>query len=336
MLSGSSGAWMLWNGDCRSWNRADSLNASVISGGYYRAVPQTELELPESRLRTPPQTPARDAGRDSYVTVIRPAHGVPRIDFRELWRYRELLGIFIWRDIKVRYKQTAIGAGWAVFQPLFTAVVYSLIFGRFAKFPSGSLPYPIFAFAGILAWQYFSGALNVSSSSLVSNVSLVTKVYFPRVLLPLAGVLVPLVDVLLAFWVLVAMMFWFHTFPGPQVVLAPLFILLALVSALGAGLALSALNTRFRDVPYAIPAVMQVLPFLSGVPFALNGAPEKWQWLLSVNPITTVVTGWRWCLLDGPPPVLGQALLGSGVALVLLFAGLAYFRRSEPGVADTI
>lgn len=297
---------------------------------------ETQVQIPESRVGSSAQATDPSAGRDDYVTVIRPQQGWPRVDFRELWRYRELLGIFIWRDLKVRYKQTAIGAGWAIFQPLFTAVVYSLIFGRFAKFPSASLPYPIFAYSGILAWQYFSGALNVSSSSLVSNVPLITKVYFPRLLLPLAGVLVPLVDFLLAFWVLIGMMFWFHTFPGLHAVLAPLFILLALVAALGAGLILAALNARFRDVPYAIPAIMQVLPFLSGVPFALNGAPEKWQWLLSINPITTVVGGWRWCLLNGPAPVLGQALLGAGVAVITLVVGLAYFRRSEPGVADTI
>jgi lipopolysaccharide transport system permease protein len=299
-------------------------------------MPPTELRVPERLVEPGDRTSRPPMERESTVTVIRPSKAWPRIDFRELWRYRELLGIFIWRDLKVRYKQTAIGAGWAIFQPLFTAIVYSLIFGRFAKFPSGSLPYPIFAFAGLLAWQYFSAALNVTSGSLVANVALVTKVYFPRLLLPIAGVLVPLVDFLLAFWVLIAMMFWYHTFPGAQVVLGPLFILLALVSALGAGLGLAALNARFRDVPYAIPAIMQVLPFLSGVPFALNGVPVKWQWLLSVNPITTVVTGWRWCLLDGPPPVLGQALLGAGVAVLTLFAGLAYFRRTEPRVADTI
>jgi lipopolysaccharide transport system permease protein len=299
-------------------------------------MPPTELQVPRTRLPAPERVPEADAGRDDYVTVIRPATGWPRVGFAELWRYRELLGIFVWRDLKVRYKQTAVGAGWAIFQPLFTAVVYSLVFGRFARFPSGSLPYPIFAFAGILAWQYFSAALNVSSTSLVSNGTLVTKVYFPRLLLPLAGVLVPLVDFVLASSVLVGMMFWFDVFPAAQVLLAPLFILLALVTALGAGLGLSALNARFRDVPYAIPAIMQVLPLLSGVPYALNGVPVKWQWLLSINPMTTVVTGWRWCVLDGPAPVLGQAALGVGVALLMLFSGLMYFRRSEPRVADTI
>jgi len=294
----------------------------------------TPVQKPRLRLPVPSRLVAPD--RDVPVTVIEPARSWPRLDYRELWRYRELLGVFIWRDLKVRYKQTVIGVGWAIFQPLFTAVVYSLIFGRFAKFPSGALPYPIFAFAGILAMQYFSGALNISSGSLSANIPLLTKVYFPRLLLPLAGVSVPLVDFVLSSWVLIGMMFWFHTYPSVHVVLAPLFILLALVAALGAGLILAALTARFRDVPYAIPAFMQVLPFLSGVPFALNGAPAKWQWLLSINPITTVVAGWRWCLLDGPPPVLGQALLGTCVAVLTLVAGLAYFRRSEPRVADTI
>ena len=195
-------------------------------------MPQTEVRIPKARVEAAESAARPELERETSVTVIRPSKGWPRVDFRELWRYRELLWIFVWRDIKVRYKQTAIGAGWAIFQPLF--------------------------------------------------------------------------------------------------------ILLALVSALGAGLGLAALNARFRDVPYAIPAIMQVLPFLSGVPFSLNGVPPKWQWLLSLNPITTVVSGWRWCLLDAPPPVLGQALLGALVAVVTLFCGLAYFRRSEPRVADTI
>lgn len=274
--------------------------------------------------------------RARHVTVIRPATRWPRLDFGELWRFRELLAIFVWRDLKVRYKQTLIGAVWAIFQPAFTALVYTLVFGKFAKFPSGNLPYPIFAFSGVLAWQYFASALNVSSASIVSNVPLVTKVYFPRLLLPLAGVLVPIVDLVLAGVVMVGMIAWFHTWPGPAVVLAPFFILLALVAALGGALVLSALNVRYRDVPYAIPVFMQVLPFLSGVPYSLDGAPEKWQWLLSLNPVTAVVAGWRWTVLDGPKPVPGQFAVSVGVALLLLVAGLAYFRRSEPRFADTI
>jgi lipopolysaccharide transport system permease protein len=276
------------------------------------------------------------AQRAGHVTVIRVASGWPRLDLGELWRFRELLAIFIWRDLKVRYKQTHIGALWAIFQPAFTALVYTLIFGKFAKFPSGNLPYPIFAFSGVLAWQYFAGALNVSSASIVSNVPLVTKVYFPRLLLPIAGVLVPLVDLLLACLVLIGMIFWFHTWPGPAIVLAPLFILLALVTALGAALGLSALNVRYRDVAYAIPVFMQVLPFLSGVPYSLDGAPEKWQWLLSLNPLTAVVAGWRWTVLKGPEPVPGQLAISVAVSLLVFVGGIAYFRRSEPRFADSI
>jgi lipopolysaccharide transport system permease protein len=164
----------------------------------------------------------------------------------------------------------------------------------------------------------------------------VTKVYFPRLLLPIAGVLVPLVDLVLACVVLVGMIFWFHTWPGPAIVLAPFFILLALLTALGASLALSALNVRYRDVAYAIPVFMQVLPFLSGVPYSLDGAPEKWQWLLSLNPLTAVVAGWRWTVLDGPEPVLGQLAISVGVAVLVFVAGIAYFRRSEPRFADSI
>jgi homopolymeric O-antigen transport system permease protein len=297
----------------------------------------TPLRTPTRRPPEPRLSDEREAARAvDYITVISPAVRWPRLDLGELWRFRELLAIFIWRDLKVRYKQTVIGAAWAVFQPVFTALVYTLIFGRFAKFPSGNLPYPVFAFAGVLAWQYFSASLNTASASVVSNVPLVTKVYFPRLLLPIAGVVVPLVDLVLASTVLVGMIIWFHTWPSPAIALAPLFILLALVTALGGALGLSALNTRYRDVPYAIPVFMQVLPFLSGVPYSLEGAPTKWQWLLSLNPVTAVVTGWRWTVLDGPPPVPGQVAVSVSVALLIFAGGLAYFRRSEPRFADTI
>ena len=287
------------------------------------------------RQAAPTQAPARSA-RSSQLTVIRPATNWPHLNFGELWRFRDLLGIFIWRDLKVRYKQTVIGAVWAIFQPAFTALVYTLVFGKFAKFPSGNLPYPIFAFSGVLAWQYFSSALNVASGSVLGNVPLVTKVYFPRLLLPIAGVLTPLVDLALAFLVLVPMMAWYNTWPGAAVVLAPAFILLALFTALGASLILGALNVRYRDVRYVIPLFMQVLPFLSGVPYSLDGAPEKWQWILSINPLTAVVAGWRWALLDGPQPVFGQFMVSFTVALAMFVVGIAYFRRSEPHFADTI
>jgi lipopolysaccharide transport system permease protein len=297
-------------------------------------VAETQVQPRQRPVDDKTTTPSASPG--GPVTIIRPASRWPRLDLRELWRYRELLGILIWRDLKVRYKQTVIGAGWAIFQPVITAAVYTLVFGRFANFPSGRLPYPIFAFAGILAWQYFSSAMTVSSTSLVANVGLLTKVYFPRLLLPLSAVLVPIVDFVLALVVLVGLMAWYDTWPSTAVVLAPAFIVLAFITALGIGLFLSALQVRYRDVPYVLPVFMQILPFLSGVPYALDGVPVKWQWLLSLNPMTAVISGWRWTMLDGPRPVGGQVAVGVGVALILLVAGLAFFKRSEPKFADTI
>jgi len=300
-------------------------------------VTETQIKPRRREVDDTVERPSTESGRAEALTIIRPATRWPRLEVSELWRYRELLGIFIWRDLKVRYKQSVIGVGWAVFQPAFTALVYTLIFGKFAKFPSGNKPYPVFAVSGLLAWQYFAAALNVSANSIVANVTLVTKVYFPRLLLPLGGVLVPLVDTLIsALFVMVPLILWFHTYPGPAVVFAPLFILLALLTALGGSLILSALNVRYRDVPYVIPLFMQVLPFLSGVPYSLDGAPEKWQWLLSLNPLTAVVAGWRWAVMSGPPPVPGQLAVSVTVTLLLLVAGLAYFRRSEPRFADNI
>jgi lipopolysaccharide transport system permease protein len=288
---------------------------------------------------TPPAAvplPAREE-RVDRVFVIRPAPRWPHLDLGELWHFRELLLTFVWRDVKVRYKQTFLGVAWALLVPVFTATVYIVIFGKFARFPSGDLPYPSLVLAGLLAMQYFTSALTGSSTSLVSNVNLVTKVYFPRVLLPIAAVLVPVVDFLLALVVLVPLMAWYGTWPdGVEVVLAPAFIGLAFVTALGIGFLLSALNVRYRDVPYAIPVFLQVLPFVSGVPYELTQIPERWQWILSVNPMTAVISGWRWSVLGAPAPDPGQAAVGVAVAVVLLLGGLAFFRSSEPRFADNI
>ncbi len=274
---------------------------------------------------------------DGRVTVIRPAARWPRVDLRELWHYHELLGIFVWRDLKVRYKQTSIGAAWAIFQPVLIAAVYAIVFGRFAKFPSGGIPYPIFVFAGLLPWQYFASALNSGAISLVANTNLVTKVYFPRLLLPLATIAVPIVDLLLGGVVLLGLMGFYDKWPtGPEVFLAPAFVLLAAATALGLGLWLSAVNVRYRDVPYALPVFMQVLPLLSGVPFAIEEAPEKWQWILAMNPMSAVIAGWRWAVLGAIEPDWGQVGVGVTMAFLLLLGGLWYFRSSEPGFADTI
>jgi lipopolysaccharide transport system permease protein len=214
--------------------------------------------------------------------------------------------------------------------------VFTLVFGRFANFPSKDVPYPIFTYSALLPWTYFASAVGLASASLVSNKGLVTKVYFPRVLLPLASVTVPIVDFLLAFVVLVGMMFWFQVWPSAALVLAPLFLAMAFVAALGVSLFLTALNVRYRDVPYAIPFLMQIWLFLSGVVYAINALPEKWQWLLALNPMTAVIAGFQWGVLGTSAPDLGKTLVSVAATAVFFVVGLWYFRRSEPRFADTI
>jgi lipopolysaccharide transport system permease protein len=221
--------------------------------------------------------------------------------------------------------------------PAFTALIYVIIFGKFANFPAGSTPYPTLVIAGVLPMQYFTSSLTQSSMSLLANLPLVTKVYFPRTLLPLTGVTVPLVDLVVGLPVLLALMWKYGTWPeGWKVITAPLFMLLAAVTVLGFGLLLSAVNVRYRDVRYMIPVFIQVLPLLSGVMFAVDQIPEKWQWILSFNPMTSVIAGWRWAMLDANAPDPGQVALGVSVALALFLVGLAVFRSSEPRFADTI
>jgi lipopolysaccharide transport system permease protein len=221
--------------------------------------------------------------------------------------------------------------------PIFTAAVYVVVFGKFANFPSGDVPYPSLVIAGVLPMQYFASAMTGASMSLASNLPLVTKVYFPRALLPLAAVLVPMVDFVVGLPVLLTLMWYYDTWPGGwEVLLAPAFIALAFITALGIGLFLSALNVRFRDVRYVIPVFLQVLPLLSGVMYAVDQIPTKWQWILALNPMTAVISGWRWAVLDANAPQLGQTAVGVGVAIVLFIGGLAIFRSSEPRFADTI
>jgi lipopolysaccharide transport system permease protein len=269
--------------------------------------------------------------------VIKPAPRRPHLDIPELWHYRELLGRFVWRDIAVRYKQTFLGVAWALLVPIFAAAVYTVVFGKFANFPAGSVPYPALVLSGVLVMQYFTSSLSGSSVSLVANMQLVTKVYFPRTLLPLASAIVPAVDFVLGFLVLIPLMWYYHTGPdGIEVVLAPAFLALAFVTALGAGLLLSTLNVRYRDVPHMLPAFLPILPLLSGVPYAVQEIPEKWQWILALNPMTAVISGWRWAVLAGPPPDWGQTAVGVAIGVVLFLGGLAVFRTSEPRFADTI
>jgi lipopolysaccharide transport system permease protein len=298
------------------------------------------LDAPEKTVETPARaevdTPVTEDRESTRVSVIKPAARWPHLDVPELWHYRELLFRLAWRDVAVRYKQTSIGIAWAILQPFLTMVVFTLVFGKFANFSSNGLPYQIFVYSALLPWTYFASSVALSSASVVSNRTMVTKVYFPRVLLPLAAVTVPVVDFVFASAVLVGMIFWFQAWPTWAVILAPGFLFLAFVTALGVGLFLSAVAVRYRDVPYTIPFILQLWMFVSGVFYAFNTLPEKWQWLLALNPMTAVIAGFRWGLIGAPAPELARTLISVAAAAVIFVIGLWYFRRSEPRFADTI
>jgi lipopolysaccharide transport system permease protein len=286
--------------------------------------------------RLPPPDQQRPAPR---TVVIKPPSGWPTVDLRELWAYRELAFTFAWRDFRVRYKQTYVGATWAIIQPLMQMVVFTVVFGKFAKFPtSGNLSYPIFSYGGLLLWAYFQSSLQRASTCIVSGAPFVTKVYFPRVLLPLASVTSPLVDFFFASVVVVGLMAYFQVAPALTALLVPLFILLAMMTALGVGMLLAAVNVRFRDVPYVIPFMLQIWMFLSPVLYATDPADapglRRWQWVYAANPMNGVISGFRWALLGSTQPQAGQLALSVGVAVLLLVAGLAVFKRAEPRFAD--
>lgn len=270
------------------------------------------------------------------ITVIRPASRVPHLDFRELWQYRELALTIVWRDLKVRYKQSLIGASWAILQPAMQTVIFTFIFGKFAKISSQGLPYQVFVFSGLLAWTYFASSLAGASSSINVNAPLVTKIYFPRVLLPLAAVTTPLVDFLCASTVLWGMIAYYRVGLGWHLIFAPLFLLLAGVTALGVGLLFATVNVRYRDVPYAIPFLIQAWLFLSPVIYPLHSLGHQWPTILSLNPMAAVIGGFRWSIFGTPPPTALQLAISCGAALVFVLVGTAVFRSSEPRFADTI
>jgi lipopolysaccharide transport system permease protein len=293
-----------------------------------------EVSDPPAPLASPA---VEQEARSDRTFVIKPSSRWPRLDVAELWHYRELLQTLVWRDVVVRYKQTFLGVAWAILVPAFTAFIYIIVFGKFANFPRGDLPYPALVIGGVLPMQYFASSLTNSSLSLAANLQLVTKVYFPRALLPLAAVIVPMFDFVVGLPVLLILMWVYETWPGGlEVLFAPAFMFLALFTALGAGFFLSALNVRYRDVRYMIPVFLQVLPLLSGVMYEVDEIPTKWQWILAFNPMTAVISGLRWAVLDAATPNWGQTAVGVSVAVVLFFAGLAVFRGSEPRFADTI
>ena len=270
------------------------------------------------------------------ITLIRPASSWASIGLKEIWAYRELLYFLVWRDVKVRYKQTALGAVWAIIQPFFLMVVFSLFFGRLAGVPSDGIPYPIFTYCALLPWQLFAHALGESSNSLIANERLITKVYFPRLVVPIAAVLGGLVDFAVAFVILLVMMAYYSIVPTWAIITLPAFILLAIITALGVGLWLSALNVQYRDVRYTIPFLIQVWLFVTPVVYPSSIIPEAWRPLYGLNPMAGVVEGFRWALLGKTHPP-GALLAVSVLAVSLIFiGGLYYFRRMEQEFADVV
>ena len=270
------------------------------------------------------------------LTVIKPKKGWQMLNLKELIKYRELLFFLAWRDIKVRYKQTLLGVAWAIIQPFFTMVVFSLFFGRLAKIPSDGIPYPIFSYAALVPWTFFAHGLNQASNSLVGSANLIKKVYFPRLAIPIATVLSGVVDFMLSFILLIGMMIYFGFFPTLNVFWLPLFLLLALTTSLGVSLWLSALNVEFRDVRYTIPFLTQFWLFSTPIAYPSNLLSEPWKTIYGINPMVGVVDGFRWALLGTNTPP-GQAIVVSTLAaLLLLVSGAFYFRRMEKNFADVI
>jgi lipopolysaccharide transport system permease protein len=284
----------------------------------------------------------KEAVPSREVVRIRARSGWQALDLRELWRYRELLWFLAARDVKLRYKQTALGAAWAVIQPLFTMIVFSVFFGQLGGIPSDGVPYPLFALCALLPWQLFAYALTQSSNSVVNEQRLITKVYFPRLLVPVASVLSGLVDFAIAFLLLLAMMgyYWLAgkhgVAPGPALVALPFFVLFAVATALAVGLWLATLNVQYRDFRYTIPFLTQFWMFVSPVAYPSSLVPERWRPLYGLNPMAGVIEGFRWALLGLENPSWGLLGVSAAVVAVLLVGGLFYFRRMERTFADVV
>jgi lipopolysaccharide transport system permease protein len=276
------------------------------------------------------------------ITRIRPSRGWSSLALHDVWAYRELLYFLVWRDVKVRYKQTLLGAAWAILQPLLTMVVFTIFFGGLAKVGSDGLPYPIFSYAGLLPWTFFAQGLTQSSGSVISDSSLITKVYFPRLVIPIASVLAPIVDFAISFGVLIGMMAWYRIPPAASIVwLVPLLIL-AMVTALGVGLWLSALSVEYRDVRFVVPFFVQIWLFVTPVIYPASKVTAKLEelglpgWLYGLNPMSGVVEGFRWAILGTGTLHISVLLASVGVASVLLVSGAFYYRRMERGFADVV
>lgn len=282
---------------------------------------------PKNQLAAPAPVP---------VMVIKPSKGFVSLRLKELWDYHELLFFLTWRDIKIRYKQTALGAVWAILQPFLTMVVFSIFFGRLAKVPSDGLPYPIFSFCGLLPWQLFANALTQSSNSLVGSQGLITKVYFPRLVIPISAILPGLVDFAISFVVFLGMMAYYGIAPTWAALTLPLFLLLALATALAAGLWLSALNVQYRDVRYTLTFLVQFWLFVTPIAYPSSLVPEKWRLLYGLNPMAGVVEGFRWALLGKAGGLGPMIIVSASVVCLFLVGGLVYFRHMEKTFADVV
>jgi len=267
-------------------------------------------------------------------TIEPPKKWAP-LNLKELLNYKELLYFFIWRDIKIRYKQTAIGFAWAIIQPLMLMIVFTFFFGGLAKIPSEGIPYPLFSFAALLPWTLFSEGLTRSTGSMVSNSNIMTKVYFPRLILPIAGVLSPIIDFIISLGILFIMIFYYGYASKVKIIFVPVFIILCIMTSFAIGLWLSALNVKYRDFQYALPFVIQILLFLSPVVYSSNMLPEKYQILYSLNPMVGVIEGFRWVLVGGSPPEL-KVFISLSVVVFLIFTGLFNFKKMEQYFADII
>jgi lipopolysaccharide transport system permease protein len=271
-----------------------------------------------------------------FTLRIEPSKGFFKLDLAAVWEYRELLYFLVWRDVKVRYKQTIIGAAWAVLQPLMTMIIFTVIFGNFAKIPSDGLPYSIFTYTALMPWNYFSQAISRGGMSLVGEANLIVKVYFPRLIIPIASVVAPLIDFFLSFLVLIVMIAWFGIVPGWNVLYLPIFLLLALMTGLAVVLWLSPLNVRYRDVGHTIPFLIQFWLYASPVAYPVSLVPEKWRLLYSLNPMVGVIEGFRWTLLGTEAPAFGVIAVSAVMVIVLLSGGVVFFKRMERSFADVI
>ena len=285
--------------------------------------------MPLAATAGAPETPP-------YHLRIQPSSGWVSLQLRELWEYRELLYFLIWRDIKVRYKQTVLGAGWAIIQPMFTMLVFSLFFGKLAKVPSDGIPYPLFSYTALVPWQFFAQGLTQSSDSLVGSSNLIKKIYFPRLAIPIGTVCAGMIDFGLAFSVLLVLEFSYHIHPTRNILWLPLFVLLALVTALGVGLWLSAFNVKYRDVKYVVPFFTQVWMFMTPIAYPSSLLSGKWRMVYSLNPMAGVVEAFRWALLGSKTAPGAMIAISSAAAISLLVGGAYYFRRMEKTFADVV